>query len=61
MAVVENMVSGALSRLTSAYNDKYDPSTNKSQCRTNELLANSWAEKNEDYLPLNLLIVQRKQ
>ena len=41
--------------------DKYEPITSKSQCHANELFAIGRDKNNEDYLPLNILNVQRKQ
>ena len=61
IAGVDNIVADKLSRLPYTSVDKYEPITSKSQCHANELFAIGRDRNNEDYLPLNILNVQRKQ
>ena len=61
IAVVDNIVADKLSRLSSTHSNKYDTCTRKAHSRANESFALGRIENNEDYLSLNLLIVQREQ
>ena len=61
VAGVDNTVSDTISILPSTSVGKYEPSTKKAQCRSNELFEISRTENNEDYFPLDLLNVQREQ
>ena len=61
IVVVDNIVSDNLSILPSTHSNKYDTCTRKAHSRANESFALGRIEINEDYLSLNLLIVQREQ
>ena len=54
------MVSYTLSILPSTPRDKYESSTRKDQCCTKELFTLGRVENNDDFLPINLLIVQKR-
>ena len=61
IAGVDKIVAYTLSRLPSMPSNKYENGTWKSQCCVNELFAIVRVENNEDYFPLNILILQREQ
>ena len=54
IAVVENIVSDALSKLTSTSVDKYGNNEIKAQCHANKLFTIGSVENNEDFFPLNI-------
>ena len=58
---VDNIVADTLSIFPSTPSNTYKPCTRKAQCRANELFALGRIENNQDYFPLNILIVQREQ
>ena len=55
---VDKIIADTLSRLSSIFVDKYEPSTKKAQCRVNELFPIIRSENNKDCFPLNILNVQ---
>ena len=59
--VVDNIVADKLSRLPSTHSNKYNTCTRKAHSRANESFTLGRIENNENYLLLNLLIVQREQ
>ena len=61
IAGIDNIVSDTLSRLPSMPSDNYEPCTKKAQCWANDLLSIGRLENNEDFFPLNILIVQIEQ
>ena len=57
----ENIVADTLSRFPYISVDKYEPSTKKAQFCVNKSFKNSRAEKNEDFLPLNIFNIRKEQ
>ena len=58
---VDNIVADTLIILSSMTSNKYNSYTRKAQCHANSLFTIGRVENDEDYLPLNLLIVQREK
>ena len=55
---VDKILAAKISRLLSTPSNKYKPCTMKSQCCEKEIFAIGEVENNEDFFPLNILIVQ---